>query len=402
MVRQLFAVATLMLAGCAPETLGVLDPGPARDSGSSSSDATIDAAKDSGADVVPSGDGNPVSDATEDSPPQPDASSCTRVGADAACLPPVGCLGEPGPCTFAGQCCSLACLASGGPMGSCGEGPACASAGAPCPTAAACCSNVCTGGQCGMSSAMCKPAGEACGGNPECCGQVCSGGHCALLEGCRVQGEVCGSSSDCCSSVCNLDPQSVGHCAALPMCMGNDKAGCSKQVGEICGGNNDCCSRDCVMLPGGLKRCAPLGGCRVECELCSSNADCCSGACGGPDGAMGICQPASTLMCGAGGETCGGNPDCCAGQTCVPLPSPAGLHRCEGLVGDGGCHAASTSCTQPSECCSGVCLEGAAGFACASTCVADGQACTSNADCCGTSSSCLVVHGTLTCEPDLP
>ena len=381
MVRLLVAAAAaLVLTACAPATLDVLDPAPGKDSDAGVPDATVDGAQDSGAgDVSPSGD---VS---------------TEEPAEA-----IGCLGDLSPCTFAGQCCSLACVPSTGDdtqRRQCSDTPTCAVAGAACTVGADCCEDVCMAVHCGsMPPPMCKPAGEACAGNPECCGQVCSGGHCALLEGCRVQGEICGSSTDCCTAVCQIDAQSVGHCTPLPMCNENDHKGCTQQVGDICGGNPDCCSRECSMLADGVKRCVPAGGCRSQCELCSSNADCCSGVCNGPDGSMGVCQPAPT--CGADGEMCGGNPDCCAGETCVKLPPPSMANRCEVPV-DGACRSEGSTCAVPSECCSALCLASSTGLSCASMCVADGNACTSDGDCCTTGSACMVVDGVLTCEPVL-
>ncbi len=248
------AAIVLGVGACTPASLEVLEPAPLADGGRQT-DATIEGGKDGGPPsdasspdapvdavgdaVLPGNEGGPCSGLEQDAACSASAQCCSgwcaASGASKACEPTVGCLGEPTTCTFAGQCCSLACVPGSGDTKArqCGDGPPCSIAGSPCTAAADCCSAVCMAGHCGMSPPRCRPAGETCMGNGDCCSTLCSAGRCALLSGCRVQGEVCGSSSDCCSGACLLGPDSIGHCAALAMCTENDRQMCTRQVGEI-------------------------------------------------------------------------------------------------------------------------------------------------------------------------
>lgn len=219
------AVLVLPSPACTPSDLDVLDPLRAHDA--SAADA-----------------------ATE--------SYCTT----ALCGPANDCQPVGAACSFAGQCCTLACVAGvdgGAPR--CAAGPACAVAGARCTQSIDCCSNDCTAGSCVMAAAvaqpagppppppgsMCRPAGEACMHNPDCCGTECVGMRCELLDGCRVAGEICNADMDCCAGLCANNADGVGRCRP---------AGTCAVIGDICAMAADCCAgAACVADPSGAKRC---------------------------------------------------------------------------------------------------------------------------------------------------
>jgi hypothetical protein len=90
------------------------------------------------------------------------------------------------------------------------------------------------------------------------------------------------------------------------------------------------------------------------------------------------------------GQTCLADGDCCS-QKCDPT-----TNTCSASVVN--CHGAGAACGSALDCCSLAC----AGGTCASTCVADNQPCTTDAECCGQKCGTTVSEAgatTMTCTP---
>jgi hypothetical protein len=281
-----FAVATalaLSLVACGEQSINVLAP---RDGGADAGP---------GDDVGP--DMGPSDDISVDGGPTEDTRDTSMDLPGAVDGPTTGCLGFGLPCSYAGACCSLACLP--GPPGmpsTCGSNPICAVAGQSCGNNADCCSDLCVSAICiGVTSGKCLPAGESCSGDSDCCGSKCGsvdGGattRCAPLGTCKVLGEICRTQLDCCSGAWALDDRNVQVCVAAPPCgLGGNT--CRGQMGDRCGQDAECCTGRCSIGDEGVSRCSSAAACGVECELCDQGPECCSGRCMGDESGYRRCE----------------------------------------------------------------------------------------------------------------
>jgi len=123
--------------------------------------------------------------------------------------------------------------------------------------------------------------------------------------------------------------------------------------------------------------------------------DCCSGLCE-PDSA-GINRCAKDTPCLEDGEVCGGSgasQNCCSGGKPGCKNTISGVPRCVGIAA---CKPAGDVCGACDQCCSQVCVQDANNvFRCADTCVAQGNGCSTDADCCDNGAC---IEGT--CEPPI-
>jgi hypothetical protein len=205
-----------------------------------------------------------------------------------------------------------------------------------------------------------------------------TGGHC------RTSQEVCAQDAECCNSQCQ-----DGYCAKLE---GLGPVSC-RLVGEACEQATDCCSYSCFDDGTGFKSCQFLGGCRPYGELCRSVADCCNGvqSCHGQTGSCVLFSGQLVGRCSTitgpkpAGEVCddrfSGTHDCCGGDDAC-RPDVLGIERCfgEGFVD---CLADGETCEFNAQCCSGLCLQATGGgLVCGRGCLENGLACTSSAECC--------------------
>jgi hypothetical protein len=299
---RFFALFMLAQAACGEQSVSVLTPRDPRDgSADSAPDASVDAIEEGGteppeassdnaapADTSPdgvpdvridvaidsSGDGAPDSSIDRSDV----ASDGASDGAGEGGGPTVGCLPLGMSCSFAGECCSLACPSIAPRV--CASGPICTLSGVQCDNNADCCTNKCIGGNCeAVPAGVCRPAGELCSVAGDCCGGKCAatggGSRCALLNECRVLSEVCAKNDDCCSRVCGSGPQGPSVCIVAPACDAPGNA-CRAQPGDRCTLNADCCSAPCGAGVDGVLRCGTTA-CRGECVKCSEDRECCTG-----------------------------------------------------------------------------------------------------------------------------
>ncbi len=309
----------------------------------------------------------------------------------ARCADPSGCLPEGSACTFAMQCCAMACV-----EGLCAAAPLCLTNGDACTANAQCCSHRCDVDRC-KHLADCRTAGDDCANDGECCSGSCVdlGGpkkQCELLPLCRVLGELCVDHLDCCSGHCILSPQGVPRCAAAP-----SAPGACMSANDRCQDSADCCSGLCSDVDSTARRCQLSSGCRAEGELCSGSGQCCSSQCtADPEG---VFRCVSSHGCLGLGEPCVGDALCCDPSPGACREDQRGVRRC---LGDPAAQCASlgAGCTTTDQCCSGLCLEGlGGGLACAyDACLGPGQACTGGNQCCD-ESVCRVIWGEPRCVP---
>ena len=286
----------IIVAACGNESVNVLTP---RDVSvvtdadgqpvDGSVDASIDVAVEPAIDVSidPVMELYPIEAAMETGPIDAPAEALgPRDGAT-----PTGCRVQGAGCTFASECCLLACLTPDGGNRVCVDGPQCAGATKACTNSAECCADSCVSGQCrgvSVGAGACLPAGEPCTPTDKCCGGLCEiiGGElrCALLSDCHVVGEICRTDRDCCSGACRGDDRRVPVCVAAPTCTLGNKM-CWGQAGDRCDNHSDCCTGPCMPLKEGVSRCTATAGCGVECAFCTQPQDCCVGSeCRSDDG----------------------------------------------------------------------------------------------------------------------
>ena len=306
-------------------------------------------------------------------------------------------------CQGNAECCGNACSAGDGGVGRCefitgGGGGGCRQDGNPCSDGSTCCSRTCV--DLGYGSKVCQPVGgckltgNACSGANDCCGGgvnpngsvMCAGGRCDNGSACNGVGNICGSgklpdggttdinaSQNCCDgkkAVCKVDSSGVPRCFG-----GGGIQGCS--TGYT--GTPPCCISDS--------------------QTCQFSDQCCNGALCLPNGSGGLtCQ---RPLCSPLGASCNRGADggsaCCTGTACLKIdelnsacqqPRPPGGSDggTGGADGGGGtdagptCKANETSCSTPSQCCSGICTGGLCKPP--SLCQPQSGACTSGADCC--------------------
>ena len=155
--------------------------------------------------------------------------------------------------------------------------------------------------------------------------------------------------------------------------------------GTACAGPTECCTFSCV---GG--KCSSQQ-CTADNAACTANEECCGGTCEG-----GTCK-ALTTACKSRGNPCGGNGDCCS-------------KYCDG----GFCSAPSfcaqngDACTSDLECCGGSCAKaagatlGLCGAVGGSNCAPAGTVCTGDGCdnfCCSLSCGASAATGVKICQP---
>lgn len=332
------------------------------------------------------------------------------------CAPIAGgtCRTEGNPCGVNADCCSGQCDSTK----HCNNSSFCTQNNDVCANDFECCGGNCnkaagaTLGRCTtVGNAPCAPAGTICSGtgcDNKCCSLSCGPlgktgfKICQPPSGCKPQDELCDQSSDCCGGPGNpTGIQSNGRPNEAKQCViaaGDTLGRCDSvqclRPGDVCkapvgacggtsnnccesrfpdGGSPDpdfcnsnpeaCCSRDALGIP----RCRAVNfvcrpGTTVPAgQLCATSADCCGQPCV-DNKCLAACRPK--------GGTCTISADCCSGQPCVvPTGSTNGI--CGGiLLPDGGvttdpggntdagtggtCALYGQSCTQNSDCCSGV------------------------------------------------
>ena len=206
--------------------------------------------------------------------------------------------------------------------------------------------------------ASCLLAHAPCARPDECCSHFCLAGSCFDPGICQGSGTSCTQSSACCSSRCEPGT-AITNLVCQTLCSA-DGVSCTKA--------QDCCSLGCFngVCGGGL--------CRSHEAACSRNSDCCSNICAtsgdcelvGDD--IGACQPAGENCAADAGIICCNGCDTTVGRCRLPPTT---------------CHGLGATCASDGDCCKGKCLlNGQNQLACRIPCLADGNACTTTAECC--------------------
>ncbi len=205
----------------------------------------------------------------------------------------------------------------------------------------------------------CAANGALCRNGTDCCSGRCEGGYCLHEGTCTGPGSACDTRSGCCSQRCEPNTR-TGALECGQYCLAN---------GARCREASDCCSLGCNGGTCGFPICQTAG------SPCNADGSCCSGRC-----AQTGCAE-TVANCLPSGEGCGqdGGMKCCSG-VCNGKTG-----RCD--LGQGGaCREPSSPCTADSDCCRQHCVRNPqdprGGSVCMAPCVADGQDCDSNGDCC--------------------
>ena len=209
---------------------------------------------------------------------------------------------------------------------------------------------------CPAGVGFCRPNGSSCHEARDCCFGRCAQGFCLPPNACSAPGVPCDTRTNCCSGRCEPSPSARGGLACLPYCQAN---------GTSCDRPNECCSLGCNGGVCGGPLCVTAGG------PCTDDSECCSAWCAG-----GTCvlPPSACLATGEGCSFDAGGLTCCTG-----FCNRTG--RCD--LGGSVCREPSSPCNLDSDCCMGRCLRNAQGtYVCTAPCLADGEACYSNGDCC--------------------
>ena len=206
---------------------------------------------------------------------------------------------------------------------------------------------------------FCKQNGSICHSTRECCSSRCEQGYCLPGNACSAPGAPCNTRTNCCSGRCEPSEPSGprGNLFCSQYCQAD---------GTSCDNPNECCSLGCNGGQCGGPLCVTAGG------PCVDDSQCCSAKCIG-----GACFLAPSA-CLATGEGCGldaGALPCCTGFC------NHGTGRCD--LGGSLCREPSSPCDVDSDCCMGRCLRNTQGvYVCTAPCLAEGEACYSNGDCC--------------------
>lgn len=424
-----------VFAGCGSESNDITPP--ADDGGQDGSLNNGDGSSNNGDDA---GDGSTstlpsdasLNDAPECRPQGQDCTSSTQCctancnATSGKCETPIGSCKAPGEmCGAPNECCTGSCV-----NGMCASKQCVPDKPTPgaCGQPGDCCSGVCTNQLCASVNPgqTCRTAGNPCATGADCCSNLCNNGLCSgAVSFCTQQGEICSTNFECCSGSCvKQGSNTTGVCGA-PTSGGGVPAGC-KPSGTVCGTGDagaadggilpcdqNCCSRSCGYFgaASGFRVCEPPSGCKPTGEVCRVDSDCC-GWSGAPDPVKGpvtcskasataefgrcdnggacrepgsICKPGDGDSCSAEnnccdpvGESanfCNSNPENCCNKDALGIP------RC--LIKPVNCTtppAAGTVCATSADCCGNPCVNNMCGAA--SSCVAQGGACTTVSDCC--------------------
>jgi hypothetical protein len=222
-------------------------------------------------------------------------------------------------------------------------------------------------------------ANDPCGGVRSCCDTLCvpdsqGVGFCVSVGGCKVMGEICTTNLDCCSEydlsgnpiagaiACAAGPDGILRCQKTTSCLQN---------GEICGGqgaSSNCCAangsdKHCYNTSAGVQRCSVQGACipSGSAQECATPDQCCSHVCVLVAGVGYRCQSACL-------------PE--SGQSCAAMTCGAGLSCVNGRCTN------NPPCSADADCCNGDLCQRGNCVPSGQTCVANGGACTSSAQCC--------------------
>lgn len=198
-----------------------------------------------------------------------------------------------------------------------------------------------TVGRCNYVTTVCSPAGALC--KP---GNQTSGGAMA-----------CSTKIDCCAGNANQVPTCQIDLNGIPRCTVTGNLDCSggpKPAGTQCATSADCCGSPC--LPNTDPATQPTKpyvcgatACQTQGNVCTSNGDCCSGLpCAiAPGGVTGICG--GTVLTD-GGVSTQPPPGTDGGVIVTTQDAGAGSDAGVQVV----CALYGQTCTQSSDCCSGV------------------------------------------------
>jgi hypothetical protein len=219
-------------------------------------------------------------------------------------------------------------------------GGACAASGL------TCCQGSCGGnGTCEAQETQCSGIGQSCNSAGDCC----SGASCGTSNTCQtcVQvGAPCANNAQCCTLTCGANGQ-CQELTATPSLPGGSSATCinggtnSKVSGQTCASSTECCSNNCQ---GGVCKAAYF--CQATGDICTANDDCCSGRCSSTNGAAGRCFE-STGGRSIDGDPCNSGGEC-ATRVCVDLGF--GAKVCSPASG---CSVTGNACATNAECCGG-------------------------------------------------
>jgi hypothetical protein len=374
--------------------------------------------------------------------------ACTRAGSNCCsgtcsssgtCENATQCKMPNDTCTLGTECCTLNCTA-----GHCGS-TLCHASGQACTTNADCCSTICGATHTcetlppGPGADTCKTLGEACMVGSDCCSTNCQGGACVRAAACQANGDICHTNDDCCGHVCSGTGGQPGRCQFVA---GGGGGGCLQDGNPCPNGGSNCCSRICVDLGSGVPVCQIAGGCRLTGDWCKSNQECCGGGSnpngtvmcvGAPNGRCDngqACNPTGNI-CGApvlpDGGSINASQNCCDGRKDVCKVDSAGIPRCfGGCPGDmcgmmcptgydptnpNCCLAAGQACQFQDQCCNRVpCVPGSNGtLVCAQpvTCQVVGDPCTPGAapgpmGCCAGTQCLAAMPSGYACQVPLP
>lgn len=295
----------------------------------------------------------------------------------AQCLPTVNPDGSTNACVDASQCCSG--------TGSCS------------PTTSGVCQVLPPGT---VANDTCRTLGETCGVGTDCCSTNCKNGVCAPAYYCNASGDICYQGSDCCSGTCDLSNTTslAGRCV-------RPNGGCI-QDGNPCSGNSGCCTRLCADPGSGVTVCMSAPGCSMTGAYCDSTNDCCGGYGDAmrPTGYGIVCESSTSdpaqrcnngQACNPPGNICGVSRDVNASQNCCMPSSWSGSGKPACKQDDAGiwrCFGAPNIPDVNIKCPTG--YDGTN----PECCIADGQACEINAQCCnGETCSQDAATGTFKC-----
>jgi hypothetical protein len=141
-----------------------------------------------------------------------------------------------------------------------------------------------------------------------------------------------------------------------------------------CASDNDCCSGHC-----GSRRTPPqLVCCAAGRQSCLISSDCCAGRCEGPFGSGTCCDTLGTICSASQDPSCCGKLACCAGATCGLVYGSAGSPR-----GVGCCVAPGNACVVDTDCCNGTTTFIPSQCFRSRCCYSIQSPCTKDSDCCG-------------------